>query len=98
MWERICAFAAAMAMLGSVAAAAPPASYYDNSGHPDALSGGARLIAIDTPLGKMNVWTKRVGNNPKLKVLLLHGGPGVTHEYLEAFDSFLPAEGVEYYY
>jgi proline iminopeptidase len=31
-------------------------------------------------------------------VLLLHGGPGFTHEYLEAFDSFFPAAGVEYYY
>ena len=36
--------------------------------------------------------------NPDLKVLLLHGGPGATHEYLEACDSFLPAAGVEYYY
>ena len=31
-------------------------------------------------------------------MLLLHGGPGSTHEYLEACDSFLPAAGVEYYY
>jgi proline iminopeptidase len=39
-----------------------------------------------------------VGNNPTLRVLLLHGGPGSTHEYLEACDSYLPAAGVEYYY
>lgn len=56
------------------------------------------MITIDTPKGKFRVWTKRVGSNPKLKVLLLHGGPGATHEYFEAFDSFLPAEGVEYIY
>ena len=31
-------------------------------------------------------------------MLLLHGGPGATHEYLEACDSFLPAAGIEYYY
>jgi proline iminopeptidase len=31
-------------------------------------------------------------------VLLLHGGPGFTHEYLEAFDSYFPAAGIEYYY
>jgi proline iminopeptidase len=31
-------------------------------------------------------------------MLLLHGGPGATHEYLLAFDSFLPAAGVEFYY
>jgi proline iminopeptidase len=36
--------------------------------------------------------------SPTLKVLLLHGGPGSTHEYLEAFDSYLPAAGIEYYY
>jgi proline iminopeptidase len=33
-----------------------------------------------------------------MKVLLLHGGPGATHEYFEAFDSFFPAAGIEYYY
>ena len=42
--------------------------------------------------------TKRVGNNPRIKLLTLHGGPGATHEYFEAFDSYLPAAGVEYYY
>ena len=56
------------------------------------------MIPITTPLGTFKVWTKRVGNNPALKVLLLHGGPGATHDYFEAFDSFLPAAGVEYYY
>jgi len=33
-----------------------------------------------------------------MKVLLLHGGPGATHEYLEAFDSYFPAASIEYYY
>jgi proline iminopeptidase len=78
--------------------AGPPTSYYDTSGHPDAWSGGARLVPISTPKGRFHVWIKRVGNNPHLKLLLLHGGPGATHEYFEAFDSFLPQEGVEYYY
>jgi proline iminopeptidase len=31
-------------------------------------------------------------------VLLLHGGPGATHEYLEAFDSYFPGASIEYYY
>ena len=66
--------------------------------HPDAFSGGARLIPVQTAYGTFNVWTKRIGNNPRLKVLLLHGGPGCTHEYFEAFDSYLPRAGVEYYY
>lgn len=73
-------------------------AYFDNTGRDDTLSGGVRMIPIHTPSGDFKVWTKRVGNNPKLKVLLLHGGPGATHEYFEAFDSFLPAAGIEYYY
>jgi proline iminopeptidase len=72
--------------------------YLDYSGRDDALSGGARLIPIETPTGTFNVWTKRVGNNPDLRVLLLHGGPGATHEYWECCDSFFPAAGIEYYY
>ena len=72
--------------------------YLDYSGRADRLGGGARRIPVDTPSGRFSVWTKRVGNNPDLKVLLLHGGPGATHEYLEACDSFLPAAGIEYYY
>jgi proline iminopeptidase len=76
----------------------PPPSYYDNTERSDVLSGGVRLIPIKTPKGTFNVWTKRVGNNPTIKLLLLHGGPGSTHEYFEAFDSYLPAEGIEYYY
>ena len=75
-----------------------PGSYFDSSGRDDVLSGGAKLIAVQTPKGPFHVWTKRVGNNPRIKVLLLHGGPGMTHEYLEAFDSFLPRAGIEYYY
>ena len=72
--------------------------YLDYSGREDRLSGGARRIPVTTPAGQYRVWVKRVGNNPDLRVLLLHGGPGATHEYLEACDSYLPAAGVEYYY
>src|SRR6516162_3177095 len=75
-----------------------PGSYFDSSGRDDVLAGGVKLITVQTPKGPFHVWTKRVGNNPRIKVLLLHGGPGMTHEYLEAFDSFLPGAGVEYYY
>ena len=72
--------------------------YLDYSGREDALSGGVRMIPIDTPSGTYRVWTKRIGNSPNLRMLLLHGGPGATHEYLEAFDSYLPRAEVEYYY
>jgi proline iminopeptidase len=76
----------------------PPADYLDSSGRSDRLTGGVRRIPIETPCGQFSVWTKRVGNNPRIKLLLLHGGPGFTHEYLEPCDSFLPAAGIEYYY
>jgi proline iminopeptidase len=72
--------------------------YLDYSGRDDVLSGGARKIPVTTPCGTYRVWVKRIGNNPRLRVLLLHGGPGATHEYLEAADSYLPAAGIEYYY
>ena len=75
-----------------------PTSYFDNSGLDDVLSGGVKLIPVTTPKGTFRVWTKRTGNNPRVKILLLHGGPGATHEYFEMFDSYLPGEGFEYYY
>jgi proline iminopeptidase len=55
------------------------------------------MVPVSTPVGDFRVWTRRFGNNPELKVLLLHGGPGATHEYLESCDCYLPAAGVEYY-
>jgi len=64
----------------------------------DILSGGVKMIPISTEKGDFNVWTKRIGNNPTVKVLLLHGGPGATHEYFECFDSYFPNAGIEYYY
>ncbi len=72
--------------------------YLDDSDRPDRLSGGVTMIPITTPGGSFRVWTKRVGNNPRVKLLLLHGGPGATHEYFEACDSYLPAAGIEYFY
>jgi proline iminopeptidase len=57
-------------------------------------TGGAKMIQVD---GKYNVWTKKIGDG-KIKVLLLHGGPGFTHDYFECFEDFLPKEGIEFYY
>jgi len=82
----------------AAAAAQTAAAYLDYSGRDDVISGGVRMIPITTAKGEFKVWTKRIGNNPRIKLLLLHGGPGMTHEYLEAFDSYLPAAGIEYYY
>jgi len=94
------AFAALPALCWAQTVTTSPArgGYFDNTGRDDVLSGGQKTIVIDTPKGKFKVWTKRVGNNPTIKVLLLHGGPGATHEYFEAFDSYFPGAGIEYYY
>lgn len=58
-------------------------------------SGGIKMVPITTPVGNFKVWTKTIGNNPRIKVLLLHGGPAMTHEYMECFESFFPAQGFE---
>ena len=73
-------------------------NYLDFSGRDDQFTGGIKMIPIETPKGTFNVWTKRVGNNPKMKVLLLHGGPGATHEIFECFDGYFPQENIEYIY
>jgi proline iminopeptidase len=106
---RMCATCVALVLVAACARTAPapaetpaanpvPAGYLDYSGRDDVMSGGVRMIPITTPKGTFNVWTKRVGNNPRIKVLLLHGGPAATHEYFEAFDSYFPGAGIEYYY
>jgi proline iminopeptidase len=74
------------------------ANYLDFSKRDDQLTGGIKMIPIKTPKGTFKVWTKTVGNNPKIKVLLLHGGPGLTHELYECFDGYFPNESIEYIY
>jgi proline iminopeptidase len=62
---------------------------------PDEIkTGGVKMILVD---GKYHVWTKKVGDG-KIKVLLLHGGPGFSHDYFECFEDFLLKEGIEFYY
>lgn len=73
-------------------------TYFDYSNTDDQITGGIKMIPIETPKGTFNVWTKRVGNNPEMKVLLLHGGPGGTHEAFENFDGYLPNAEIEYIY
>jgi proline iminopeptidase len=98
--------AAASAVAGSAntpAHASPGAAHSADilTQHPDGLNPpGIRTAGIQmVPVvnGKYKVWTKKLGAGP-LKVLLLHGGPGLSHEYLEAFESFLPQAGIEMYY
>ena len=59
---------------------------------------GVRLIPIHTSKGDFRVWTKRIGDNPSIKLLTLHGGPGATHEYWECLEEYLQQAGIEFYY
>ncbi|WP_019587705.1 proline iminopeptidase-family hydrolase [Deinococcus apachensis] len=53
-----------------------------------------RLIPVD---GHYHVWTKKVGHGP-VTLLLLHGGPGCTHEYFECFEQWLSPDEYTFYY
>lgn len=72
--------------------------YLSFEGRDDQFTGGIKMIPITTPKGTFKVWTKTVGNNPTKKVLLLHGGPGMTHELYTCFDGYFPQESIEYIY
>lgn len=70
---------------------------YFTYGDSGVQAAGVRMIPISTPIGEFKVWTKRFGNNSRIKILLLHGGPAMTHEYMECFESFFPKQGYEFY-
>lgn len=70
----------------------------DSSRREQTPASGVRLIPIQTPSGEFRVWTRQVGDSPRARVLLLHGGPGATHEYFEGFEAWLPDAGIEVIY
>jgi len=74
-----------------------PVADYFNYGDNGLQSAGIRMIPVKTPVGEFKVWTKRFGNNSRIKILLLHGGPATGHEYMECFESYFPKEGFEFY-
>lgn len=74
-----------------------PVAEYFNYGDSGIQMAGIKMIPIKTPAGTFHVWTKRFGNNPRIKILLLHGGPAATHQYMEVFESFFPKQGFEFY-
>ncbi len=55
---------------------------------------GARMVDIP---GGHQVWVKQIGHGP-IAVLLLHGGPGMSHFYFECFEEFLPVDEFRFYY
>jgi proline iminopeptidase len=100
--RRFLKYSAALAATASTSAVSSFAQTASAPEHaPDALNpGGIRVAGIrmvPVVAGKYKVWTKKIGSGP-VKVLLLHGGPGFPHDYLEAMESFLPQAGIEMYY
>tara|TARA_R110002051_G_scaffold325871_1_gene432746 strand:- start:42261 stop:43310 length:1050 start_codon:yes stop_codon:yes gene_type:complete len=82
----------------SITSANSAADYLSFQNRDDQFTGGIKMIPITTDKGTFKVWTKTVGNNPTKKVLLLHGGPGMTHEIYECADGYFPQESIEYIY
>src|ERR1700721_4293308 len=72
-----------------------PGRQPDGLNPPGIRTAGIQMVPVVN--GKYKVWTKRIGSGP-VKVLLLHGGPGFSHDYLEAMESFLPQAGIEMNY
>lgn len=48
------------------------------------MSSETKIVTLEN---NYHVWTRREGKGP-IKILLLHGGPGMTHEYLEPFSEY----------
>ena len=95
--RRALALVSALLMAAGLSAQGPSLKAYFADAAP-VKQGGIQLIPVETPKGTFKVWTKRFGRNPRIRVLLLHGGPGGTHEAFESFEGFLPAEGIEFIY
>ena len=43
-------------------------NYYLDTDTAAVKTGGVKMVSINTPKGKFNVWTKKIGNNPKIKI------------------------------
>ncbi|NNC82462.1 MAG: proline iminopeptidase-family hydrolase [Flavobacteriales bacterium] len=69
----------------------------EEASEPDSLK-GVKMVTIDTPKGEFEVFTQTVGSNPDMRVLLLHGGPGGTHEFFKSFEDHFPDAGIEFIY
>lgn len=94
----VCLLASCSQNQSSDKAMSKKSAYFDYSQAGDQVTGGIRMIPIETPKGSFHVYTKRMGNNPSKRVLLLHGGPGGTHEEFGNFEGYLPNEEIEYIY
>lgn len=76
------------------AQAPDPCAYLQYTTNDAVQAGGIHMVKLKEGY---QVWTKRIGNSPTMKVLLLHGGPAGTHELMIAFESFFPQANIELY-
>jgi len=76
--------------LNGFAQAQKDSFYYAKMKHP-----GTQMISVHN--GQYKVFTQKIGKG-KIKLLLLHGGPGSSHEYFENFPVHLKKKGVTIYY
>ena len=60
--------------------------YYDTTGRDDISWGGIKMITINTPKGDFKVWTKRTGNNPRIKVFYC---TGVLEQLMNIFNALI---------
>jgi proline iminopeptidase len=86
--------AVAATIPAAVAADTAPTARLDNGRVDGVRTGGGRTIRIG---GRYDVWVKQVGTGP-VPVLTLHGGPGMSHYYLECFEEFLPRDEFRFWY
>ncbi|KWK58478.1 hypothetical protein WM15_01895 [Burkholderia ubonensis] len=57
--------------------------------------GAGDVRFVDVPGGR--VWTRRIGARDGVPLVLLHGGPGCPHDYLEPFEALADARPVLFY-
>jgi proline iminopeptidase len=76
------------------AIAAARAARLDSGRRDGVRTGGARTVRID---GRYDVWVKQIGTGP-IPMLTLHGGPGMSHYYLECFEEFLPRDEFRFWF
>ncbi len=82
-------FAVGISVVGDTAFAQNTDSVYEAKMH----APGVRMIPVEG--GKYKLWSQRIGEG-KIKLLLLHGGPGTSPEYFENFPEHL-GPGYEIY-
>jgi len=62
------------------------------------MNGEERYIQISAYGESFKVWTQKFGSNSKLKVLLLHGGPGGSSKSFDNFIEPFEKAGIEFYF